>query len=505
MKQISTQSLALNTHQFSSRENSDKFSPASYCGRCVPPSPTSMAEENKNPHVAVLAFPFGTHAAPLLSLTRRLAFAAPEITFSFLSTAQSNRSVFLSDLNPPLPNLKSYDIDNGIPHGYQFKGNPLDLIGFFLGSAPVSFKKGMEAAIADIGNKISCLITDAFLWFAAGIADELGVPWIPIWTSGPVAISTHFYTDLIRSKIAVGPDGITVREDEVLDFMPGFSSIRVRDLPEGVVSGDLESPIARMLHQMGRTLIRGEVIVVNSFEELDSIVIEDLRSKLKQFLTVGPFNLCAPQVSVYGDDRTGILSWLDRQRSGSVAYVSFGTLMTPPPAELAALAKGLEASGAPFLWSLKEASKGQLPGGFLDRTKDQGMVVPWVPQPCVLSHVAVGGFVTHGGWNSILESITGEVPMICRPFIGDQILNGRLIASVWEIGITIEGGPITEHGMMNALDLILRKEEGRTMKEKVRRLRMMAEQAVGPSGSSNTNFQSFLKILRTVTSQVRTS
>ncbi|XP_042486495.1 anthocyanidin 3-O-glucosyltransferase 7-like [Macadamia integrifolia] len=463
-----------------------------------------MAEETKKPQIVVLAFPFGTHADPLLSLTYRLALADPELSFSFLCTAQSNHSIFRSNPNPPLPNLKPYNVDDGIPNGYEFKGNPLELIGFFLRAAPVNFKKAMEEAIADVRNNISCLITDAFFWFAADMADELGVPWIPLWTAGPPAVSIHVYTDLIRSKIGVGPHGITGREDEVIGFLPGLSSIRIRDLPEGVVSGNMEMPFSKMLHQMGKMLRRGDAVVVNSFEELNPTAVEDLRSKFKQFLPVGPFNLWVPQRSIAGDDQTGCLSWLNSQSLGSVVYVSFGTVITSPTAELAALAKGLEAIGAPFLWSLKEASTSQLPDGFLDRTKERAMVVPWVPQPRVLSHVAVGAFVTHGGWNSVLESITGGVPMICRPFLGDQTLNGRWVSSVWGIGITTEGGPITERGLVDGLDLILWKEEGRIMRDKVRRLRMLAEEAVGPNGSSTRNFQLLLKILRTRISQVGT-
>jgi anthocyanidin 3-O-glucosyltransferase len=42
-----------------------------------------------SPHVAVVAFPFSSHAPKLLAVARALATAAPSATFSFVSTAGS--------------------------------------------------------------------------------------------------------------------------------------------------------------------------------------------------------------------------------------------------------------------------------------------------------------------------------------------------------------------------------------------------------------------------------
>ena len=92
-----------------------------------------------------------------------------------------------------------------------------------------------------------------------------------------------------------------------------------------------------------------------------------------------------------------------------MVYVSFGTILTPPPTELVALAEALEAKKVPFLWSFRENQ--DLVKG---KTGSLGKVVPWAPQQQVLVHPAVGVFVTHCGWNSLIESIAAGVPMICR-------------------------------------------------------------------------------------------
>ena len=53
------------------------------------------------------------------------------------------------------------------------------------------------------------------------------------------------------------------------------------------------------------------------------------------------------------------------------------------------------------------------------------------------------------------ESVYGGVPMICRPFFGDQGVAGRLIEDVWEIGVVMEGKVFTKNGLLKSLNLIL--------------------------------------------------
>lgn len=159
-----------------------------------------MGGTNLEPHVAVLVFPFATHAGLLFGLVQRLARAAPNVKFTFFNTAKSNHSLF-SNLSTVASNIIPYDVYDGVEAGYVFSGKPQEDINLFLAVAADEFRRGVEKAAVDSGRKITCLVADAFLWFSCDLAQEFGVPWVPLWTSGACSLSTHIYTDLIRQTV----------------------------------------------------------------------------------------------------------------------------------------------------------------------------------------------------------------------------------------------------------------------------------------------------------------
>ncbi|XVE71783.1 hypothetical protein DITRI_Ditri10aG0179400 [Diplodiscus trichospermus] len=441
--------------------------------------------KNASQHIAVLAFPFGTHSAPLLKLIRLLSDALPDAMFSFLSTEQSNASNFPKD--EKLEKVKPFNVRNGLPEGYSFKGNPHEPVIYFIKALPGNFRDGIDAVVGETGKPIDCLLTDAFYWFGADIADELNVPWVSLWTAGPRPIVVHADTDVIRQQVDINDT-----QDKALDFLEEFSAIRAADLPEGVISGNLDSPMAVLLHDMGLAFSRATAVVVNSYEDLDNTVVKMLKSRFKLFLNVGPFNLLS--VSPV-DDLHGCLDWLSKHEPASVVYISFGSVITPPPHELTALSEALEESDLPYLWSFRGNPEEQLPPGFLERTSSKGKIVPWAPQLKILENPSVGVFLTHGGWNSVLESIIGGVPMIFRPFFGDQRLNTRTVEAVWGFGLGLEGGTITKEGTKKALTFILSTPEGKKMREKIAVQKELAYKAVQPNGSSVKNFETLVKVI----------
>ncbi|XP_043694592.1 anthocyanidin 3-O-glucosyltransferase 7-like [Telopea speciosissima] len=424
---------------------------------------------NKDPHVAVLSFPFSSHAMALFMLVRRLtASAAPNVMFSFFGTAKSNGMFFKNIDNDGLQNLKFYDVEeDGIPENYvSTPGKFEEEIELFMAATPWNFKK-----------------------------DEMGVPWLAFFIGEASGLAAHIYTDLIRSTIGVGKNAVAGREDETLGFIPGMSSACIRDLQDGIIVGNLESTFASMLHRMGKMLPRATAVLINTYEEVNPTIIQDLNSKFQKCLSVAPFTLDYPPQS--DSDTTGCLSWLDKQKPSSVAYISFGTVAAAalPAHELEALAEGLEASGIPFLWSLKDKLKERLPVSFLNKTKERGLIVPWAPQMRVLQHTSVCVFMTQCGWSSVLESILAGVPVIGRPIFGDQPLNGWSISDVLGIGIRIDNGIFTKDGVIKGLDLVLFKEEGKKIMEKVQAFKELANQAIETDGTSTRNFKTLLQIV----------
>ncbi|KAL0346018.1 UNVERIFIED_CONTAM: Anthocyanidin 3-O-glucosyltransferase UFGT [Sesamum radiatum] len=115
------------------------------------------------------------------------------------------------------------------------------------------------------------------------------------------------------------------------------------------------------------------------------------------------------------------------------------------------------------------------------------------------SAASLGAFFRRGfhhslRWNSVMESITGGVPMICRPFFGDQMINRRRVEDVWGIGVGVEGGAFTKSGTVAALDIVLTKE-GKKMRENIEKLRECASRAVAENGSSTENLKSLVAIV----------
>ncbi|XP_027930813.1 anthocyanidin 3-O-glucosyltransferase 7-like [Vigna unguiculata] len=452
-----------------------------------------MANSEEKKHVAVFSFPFGSHPTPLLNLVLKLANAAPNLQFSFIGTEHSNNPLLIS--NPHIPNtIKFYSISDGVPEGHVPGGHPVERVNLFLQACPHNLQKGIDMAVAHTKQRVTSVIADAFVAPSLTVAQRLNVPWVAVWPPLSCSLSAHFYTDLIRHRCN------SAARDTPLDFVPGLSKMRVEDLPEDVIQGvgEEETLFSKTLASLGSVLPQAEAVVVNFFEELDPpLLAKDMKSKFKYFLYVGflTLSLPLPPLPPSDTDGTGCLSWLDKQKGGSVAYVSFGTVVTPPPHEIVAVAEALEASGFPFLWSLKEHLKGVLPSGFLERTRERGKVVAWAPQTQVLGHGSVGVFVTHCGCNSVFESMSNGVPMICRPFFGDHGLTGRMVEDVWEIGVRVEGGVFTKDGLVKCLRLILVEEEGNLMKKNAVKVKTTVVDAAGAQGKAAQDLNTLVEVV----------
>ncbi|RVW13258.1 UDP-glucose flavonoid 3-O-glucosyltransferase 6 [Vitis vinifera] len=150
------------------------------------------------------------------------------------------------------------------------------------------------------------------------------------------------------------------------------------------------------------------------------------RSTIPPFYPVGP--VLKTQGGSFGgqQDASAVMSWLDHQPPSSVVFLCFGSMGGFGGDQVKEIAHGLERSGHRFLWSLRQpSSKARI-----------GKVIGWAPQVAILAHSAVGGFVSHCGWNSTLESIYYGVPVATWPMFAEQQINA--FQMVKDLGLAVE-------------------------------------------------------------------
>ncbi|CAH8253203.1 unnamed protein product [Arabidopsis lyrata] len=179
------------------------------------------------------------------------------------------------------------------------------------------------------------------------------------------------------------------------------------------------------------------------------------------------------------------LDWLDTKSPNSVVYVNFGSITVMSAKQLVEFAWGLAATKK----DLVAGDVPMLPPKFLLETADRRMLASWCPQEKVLSHPAIGGFLTHSGWNSTLESLSGGVPMVCWPFFAEQQTNCKYCCDEWEVGMEI-GGDVRKEEVEELVRELMDGDKGKKMREKTEEWRRLAEEATKHMcGSSELKFQ----------------
>lgn len=218
---------------------------------------------------------------------------------------------------------------------------------------------------------------------------------------------------------------------------------------------------------------------------------------------VGPIIQTGSNSRVNGSE---CLRWLDTQPPNSVLYVSFGSGGSLSGDEINELALGLELSNLRFLWVNVKAPNDRatasylsgpenehpenfLPKGFIERTRDRGLVMcSWAPQVEVLSHNATGGFLSHCGWNSILESVVNGVPMIAWPLFAEQRTNAAMLVDGLKVAMRAEvnenSGIVKKEEIAKVIKSLMEGEEGKEIRRRMKNLKEAAACAVMEDGSS---------------------
>lgn len=135
-----------------------------------------------------------------------------------------------------------------------------------------------------------------------------------------------------------------------------------------------------------------------------------------------------------------------------------------------------------------------LPVGFDDEIKDRGLIVPWCSQVAVISHPAVGGFLSHCGWNSTLESIWCSVQLLCFPMVSDQFPNRELVVNDWRIGLNLcDRKPITRYEVARKINRLMNGKEADDLRKNIKEIKQTVENPVSSdTASSGKNFNQFI-------------
>ncbi|XP_042478188.1 anthocyanidin 3-O-glucosyltransferase 2-like [Macadamia integrifolia] len=305
-------------------------------------------------------------------------------------------------------------------------------------------------------DRLAGLFIDMACTTMIDLANELGIPSYIFYPSNACilglslhlpALDTHIHSDFMDSETEL--------------TIPSFNhSVPPQFLPMCLWSKNHSGFTWATYHSRRFKDARG--IIVNTFSELEPYAVHSfsLDDSIPPVYPVGP--LVDLQGLIHSQfDRTQFRStkrWLDDQPTSSVVFLCFGSMGSFSAPQVKEIAVGLDRSGHRFLWSLRQPpQEGEvsptaytnleevLPEGFLDRTTKRGLVCGWVPQVDVLGHRAIGGFVSHCGWNSILESLWFGVPIAAWPLHAEQHLNAFEMAKelgglVVELRLDYRGG-----------------------------------------------------------------
>ncbi|GMP96196.1 hypothetical protein CsSME_00044946 [Camellia sinensis var. sinensis] len=374
-------------------------------------------------------------------------------------------------------------------------------------------------------NPPDCIFSDMFHPWTADLAIKLRIPRIVFHATCIFAMSLK---DSMRK-----PDSphLSVQSDDEPFLIPGLPhpiTMTKSELPDYVRT---PNGYTQLMEQFREAELKSYGVLVNNFYELESDYCEHYKKIMgHKVFHVGPAALIHRNAAEQADrvhkavvGEHECLSFLNSKKPNSVLYVCFGSACIFPSDQLMELASGIEASGHQFIWVVfgKEENENEeeknkwLPKGFEERTKGKGMIIRgWAPQVLILDHPSVGGFLTHCGWNSVIEGVSAGLPLITWPLYAEHFYNEKLVTQV--LGVGVEVGKKDWNLWIDAGKNVVRRENieaavrrvmdsgdpaAEMMREKAKMLGEMAHKAVKEGGSSHRNLTVLIEELEQLRDQ----
>ncbi|OMO72967.1 UDP-glucuronosyl/UDP-glucosyltransferase [Corchorus olitorius] len=438
-----------------------------------------MAEDSSKLHIAMFPWLAFGHMIPYLELAKLIAQKGH--TISFISTP---RNIDRLPKLPPSLSSSIHLVKLPLPQVENLPENAEATIDVPYEKVPYLKKAldGLEDPMAKFLETSSpdWLLFDFLPYWLPPLAHNLRIP-------------TAMFSIFIAACVAqIKPTDIQDDREKPEDFtrppkwipFPTTIAFRLFEITKifDAITGQGDTHPSD-LYRAEKSLQLCDAIVVRSCWELETDflnLLTELHNK-----PVIPTGQLPPVVVAYNnedddhDEATWkpIKKWLDKQETGTVVYVAFGSEANPNQEEVREIALGLELSGLPFFWVLRSSSTIELPlpDGFEDRTKGRGVVwKTWAPQVKILAHESVGGFLSHGGWSSVVEAITFQRPLILLTFLADQGWNARFLEER-KMGYVIprndNDGSFSQDSVAESLRLVVLEEAGQVYRENVKKMK----------------------------------
>ncbi|KAF8042309.1 hypothetical protein BT93_A0820 [Corymbia citriodora subsp. variegata] len=472
-------------------------------------------EEPREPHVLILPFPAQGHIKPMLCLAKLLATAGLRVTF--LNTHHNHHRILHHGPSiSPSSLLRFESISDGLPDDHPRSFERIEEL------FP-SIKTAMKAHLREFllsksaEQPVTCVIADGIMSIGIYVAEELSIPAISFRTFSACCLWTCFCIPTFIHEGKLPFPGNSVKKE--FHGLPGAEGLlRRRDLPS-ICRSQVNGNSYRYFKDENIAMTRACALIVNTFDALEASMLSHLATIFADIYTIGPLHAMAIESNVgHFSGRSesvgslwiedwSCMTWLDSQASRSVVYVSFGSSVKITVDRLMEFWNGLVNCSRPFLWVLREdailGEKEENVKSLLLESKvtsETRCVVEWAPQEEVLAHPAVGGFLTHSGWNSTLEGITAGIPMICWPRMGDQQINSRWVSQVWKIGLDMKD--TYDRSTVETMVRILMEDKKEEIMKSMARISALSSVSVGPEGSSSKNLQRLIETIRKISQTV---
>lgn len=377
-------------------------------------------------------------------------------------------------------------------------------------------------------HKPNCIVSDYVFHWTVNVASKLGIPRIAF--SG-----SSFFNLCVVNGLQTYQSFKNVVSDTESFIIPGLPDpikLTKSQLSDIVTSNNEYSSLFGKISKSERESFG---VLVNSFYELEPAYVDHFRNVIGlRAWHVGPVSLfaCSADDKAERGEKASIsaencLNWLESKKPNSVLYACFGSQITFSKVQINEIACAIESSGHYFIWvvgkvlgketkiEIDSQQKHWLPEGFEERTKKNGkglVIRGWAPQVIILEHPAVGAFMTHCGWNSILEGASAGVLMITWPVFAEQFNNEKVVTQVLKFGVPVgsetwkrwasEESPLVGRDKIKGAIQTVMSNETETVEMRIRvsKLCELANKAVQQGNSSYNDFMSLIEEIKSLKS-----